>query len=74
MQPGSKGARGSEARAATREGFATSQSAGVRGFPTLLAGDPSTGYGIVTNGYQPLEALADPLEHWLTQQSAANDD
>ncbi|MFO1172683.1 MAG: DsbA family protein [Hyphomicrobiaceae bacterium] len=62
-----------EARAATREGFATSQNAGIRGFPALLAGDPSTGYGIVTNGYQPLESLAEPLEQWLTQQSAAND-
>lgn len=63
-----------EARGATREGFATSQGAGVRGFPTLLAGDPAIGYSLVTNGYQPLEALAEPLEQWLTQQSAANDD
>ncbi|MEZ5924514.1 MAG: DsbA family protein [Hyphomicrobiaceae bacterium] len=62
------------ARAATREGFVTSQNAGIRGFPTLLAGTAQTGYTMVTHGYQPLEALAEPLEQWLRQQSAANDD
>jgi putative protein-disulfide isomerase len=61
------------ARAATREGFVTSQKAGIRGFPTLLAGAPETGYTVVTNGYQSLDALAEPLERWLTQQSAANE-
>lgn len=67
-------ALGSEsARAATREGFVTSQNAGIRGFPTLLAGAPETGYTMVTHGYQPLEALAEPLEQWLRQQTAAND-
>ena len=63
-----------DAKAATREGFITSQNAGIRGFPTLLAGAPETGYTMVTHGYQPLEALADPLDQWLKQQTAANDD
>ncbi len=61
------------AKATTREGFMTSQNAGIRGFPTLLAGSAGSGYTMVTHGYQPLEALADPLEQWLRQQSAAND-
>ena len=61
------------AKAATREGFITSGNAGIRGFPTLLAGSAGSGYTMLTHGYQPLEALAEPLEHWLRQQTAAND-
>jgi putative protein-disulfide isomerase len=61
------------ARVATREGFATSQNAGIRGFPTLLAGRPEAGYMVVTHGYQPLSALAELLDQWLMQQTAAND-
>jgi putative protein-disulfide isomerase len=62
-----------DAKSATRQDFVTSQNAGIRGFPTLLAGTPDTGYTIVTHGYQTLDALADPLDQWLTRQTAAND-
>jgi putative protein-disulfide isomerase len=61
------------AREATRRDFAVSQQAGIRGFPTLLAGEPPTGYTIVTHGYQPLATLAELLDQWLTRQTAAND-
>jgi putative protein-disulfide isomerase len=54
-----------ETRNETFRDFLTSQELGIRGFPTLLAGSPEDGYALITNGYRPLEALADPLEAWL---------
>jgi putative protein-disulfide isomerase len=44
--------------------FLTAQELGIRGFPTLIAGNNEEGYALLTNGYQPLENLADPLERW----------
>jgi putative protein-disulfide isomerase len=44
--------------------FLTAQELGIRGFPTLIAGNNEDGYALLTNGYQPLEALLDPLERW----------
>ena len=44
--------------------FLTAQEIGVRGFPTLIAGNNEEGYALLTNGYQPLENLLDPLERW----------
>ncbi len=45
--------------------FLTAQELGIRGFPTLIAGSNDKGYALLTNGYQPLENLAEPLERWL---------
>ncbi|KAB2917951.1 MAG: DsbA family protein [Hyphomicrobiaceae bacterium] len=45
--------------------FLTAQELGIRGFPTLIAGSNEKGYALLTNGYQPLENLAEPLERWL---------
>jgi putative protein-disulfide isomerase len=45
--------------------FLTAQELGIRGFPTLLVGSEDTGYALVTNGYRPLDDLAEPLERWL---------
>ena len=45
--------------------FLTAQELGIRGFPTLIAGSETKGYALLTNGYRPLEDLADPLERWL---------
>jgi putative protein-disulfide isomerase len=45
--------------------FLMAQELGVRGFPTLIAGSEGKGYALVTNGYRPLEDLAEPLERWL---------
>ena len=36
----------------------------MRGFPTLIAGNDEKGYALLTNGYQPLDNLLDPLERW----------
>ncbi len=45
--------------------FLTAQSLGIYGFPTLIAGSEERGYALLTNGYRPLEDLAEPLERWL---------
>jgi putative protein-disulfide isomerase len=44
--------------------FLTAQQLGIRGFPTLIAGNNEEGYALLTNGYRPLADLADPLERW----------
>lgn len=47
--------------------YATSQKAGVTGFPTLVAGPHERGaYGVVTRGYQPATAVTPMLEAWLS--------
>ncbi len=45
--------------------FLIAQELGIRGFPTLIAGSEAKGYALLTNGYRPLEDLADPLQRWL---------
>jgi putative protein-disulfide isomerase len=54
-----------ETRNETFRDFLTAQSLGVHGFPTLIAGSEEKGYALLTNGYRPLEDLAEPLERWL---------
>lgn len=54
-----------EARLATQRDFMTAQRAGIHGFPTLLAGDGTGQYLVVTNGYRPLDGLPAALEKWL---------
>jgi putative protein-disulfide isomerase len=54
-----------EARMVTQRDFMAAQRAGIRGFPTLLAGDGTGHYLVVTNGYRPLDGLPDALEKWL---------
>ncbi len=54
-----------EARLMTQRDIASAQNAGIRGFPTLLAGDGMGKYLLVTNGYRPLDGLTDALEKWL---------
>ena len=44
--------------------FLTAQQLGIHGFPTLIAGSDEEGYALLTNGYQPLENLLEPLERW----------
>ena len=56
---------GAEARNETFRDFLTAQSLGIHGFPTLIAGSEERGYALLTNGYRPLEGLAEPLERWL---------
>jgi putative protein-disulfide isomerase len=54
-----------ETRSETVRDFLTAQSLGIHGFPTLIAGSEERGYALLTNGYRPLEDLAEPLERWL---------
>ncbi len=54
-----------EARNATMRDFLIAQEAGVKGFPTLMAGDGEGRYLIVANGYRPLDGLPEALEAWL---------
>ena len=54
-----------ETRNETFRDFLTAQSLGIHGFPTLIAGSEERGYALLTNGYRPLEDLAEPLERWL---------
>jgi putative protein-disulfide isomerase len=54
-----------EARNETFRDFLTAQSLGIHGFPTLIAGSEERGYALLTNGYRPLEELAEPLQRWL---------
>lgn len=60
------------ARRETREDFAIARDAGVRGFPTLIAGTGEDGqYALVTNGFQPATRIVPALEHWLATALAA---
>jgi putative protein-disulfide isomerase len=46
--------------------FAIAQNAGIRGFPTLLAGRRSgEPYAMITHGYQPPEPILATLATWL---------
>jgi putative protein-disulfide isomerase len=54
-----------ETRNETVRDFMTAESLGIHGFPTVIAGSQEKGYALLTNGYRPLEDLAEPLERWL---------
>ena len=54
-----------EARRETQRDFMAAGRAGIRGFPTLLAGDGTGHYLVVANGYRPLDGLPQALERWL---------
>ena len=50
----------------TRADFAIAQDAGIRGFPTLLAGTGQDNrYALVTYGFQPAAHIVPALERWL---------
>lgn len=55
-----------DAKRVTQLDFQFAQETGVSGFPTLLAGTDRKGFGLVTSGYQPLEALEGPIAQWLS--------
>ena len=64
---------GEEARQETWADFALAQRAGIRGFPTLLAGDDAGGeYRTVTHGFQPADRIVPVLDRWLAALQAAN--
>jgi len=52
----------------TRSDFALSRSAGISGFPTLIAGrGDGTSYDLITCGFQPAELILPALERWLAE-------
>lgn len=54
-----------------RNDFATAQSAGIRGFPTLIAGEGDDNqYLLVTHGFQPGARILPALEQWLGKETA----
>lgn len=57
-------------KAATAADFAWVQGLGIAGFPTLLA-ENNGQLALLTNGYQPLEALAPLLGRWLERAASA---
>ena len=62
------------AEAAKREtlsDFAIAQNAGVRGFPTVIAGaGKDNGYALVTNGFQSAANILPALERWIGECKA----
>lgn len=62
------------AEAAKREtlsDFATAQNAGVRGFPTVIAGaGKDNGYALVTNGFQSAANILPALKRWIGECKA----
>jgi len=51
--------------------FAFAQSLGISGFPTLL-GEHGGSLALLTNGWQPLQALAPLLSRWLAHGAGAH--
>lgn len=55
----------------TRGDFAITHSAGIRGFPTLIAGEgDNPEYALITNGFQPGARILPALEQWLGKEDA----
>lgn len=56
-----------ELRNETFRDFLTAKEAGVEGFPVLAAGNETSGYALVTQGFRPLDGLPEAIEAWLAQ-------
>jgi len=59
-----------ETRNATFRDFLFAQQSGVQGFPCLVVGNDQDGYGLVTNGFRPLDGLIEAVETWLAKDTA----
>ena len=57
-------------REETAADFHWARSMGINGFPTVVVHD-ARGYALLTNGYQPIEALEGPLAHWIATSDQA---
>lgn len=53
---------------ATARDFTSARQLGVQAFPTLMAGNDSIGYTLLSNGYIPFAELSDQLEAWYDSQ------
>ncbi len=57
----------------TRGDFAVAQSAGIRGFPTLIVGEGGDNQSaLVTHGFQPVARIIPSLEQWLDKTATAS--
>jgi putative protein-disulfide isomerase len=54
----------------TESDFKATQQFGVRGYPTLYAGNMEQGYTLITQGYQPWKNIESAVTSWLKNQSA----
>jgi putative protein-disulfide isomerase len=60
-----------DAKQETWRDYATSQRAGVTGFPTLVGGPNEQGvYGVVSRGYAPAEQVLAVLRDWISRIAA----
>ena len=53
-----------ETRNETFRDFLTAKEMGIEGFPTLVVGNATEGYALVTNGYRPLDGITEAIERW----------
>lgn len=60
-----------QTRQATWQGFTLAQSAGITGFPTLLAGNDAQGYQVLTAGFLPPAPLLARVGKWLAGHQPA---
>lgn len=60
-----------DAEMITKIDFEIAGQVGVSGFPTLLAGTPGEGFGIVTQGYQPVDDIVGSISAWLGAEAPA---
>lgn len=51
--------------------FLLAKDMGVEGFPCLVAGTGGNDYGLVTNGYRPIDGMIEALEKWLATTTKA---
>jgi putative protein-disulfide isomerase len=54
-----------EMKAETLGEFESVQKAGISGFPTLIAGSSTDGYGVITSGYRPKEHVEEIIKSWF---------
>ena len=59
-----------EVRNETFRDFLIAQELGIHGFPTLIVGGGRQ-YTLVTNGYRPLDGIAEALDQWLASRPEA---
>ncbi len=60
-----------EVRNETFRDFLFAQQSGVHGFPCLLIGNETDGYGLITNGFRPIDGMVDGIAAWLDKAEAA---
>ena len=51
--------------------FLSTKDMGVDGFPCLVAGTGGNDYGLVTNGYRPIDGMIEALEKWLAAKGVS---